>query len=1808
MKRIIFLATLFICSLWAKELLAEKTIKVKHSDHRQTQQELFSVKAKTVSAETYVFSSSLNFANASHNIVNADRNISDVGNDILNVTYSISNVSGDILNATHDRNNASGDIGILSNYTLNSSGNIKNLANKIFNNNGDTKNHVISTFNDNGDTENLANGTFNNNGNTENLANGTFNDNGDTKNLANGTFNNNGDTKNLDNGTFSDINDPENFKSATFSDSINISSAVITPNLTARNPADRSARPKNNQPDRPLELEGITLERVAPTPVETGVKLSQSNDAVIPSIDPSVPVSGLESSQNDQDALVSDTPVIKSVPTHLEGITLQRVPVRIAQTETVSLTPPKILAPIPNSVLDIPSTTVVVQFPMGTKVEVRVNGKKVPDNQVGTIVEDSTAKTITQTWVGVTLDRGESVIEVYRVGETTPIATSKVITRGGISGIQLQTVETRIPADGKTTATIQGQLLDDRGNRSNQTAVITLSASQGEFVGKDAKPDLEGWQVEAIDGKFTAVLRSSLNSGNVRIRAASVNDNKLIEGFTELLFETNLRSSIVTGVIDLRYGARGTDFYSSFRDFLPADRNNDAQLRLYGAVFGTGQIGEWLFTGAYNSQRTLNETCAGQPSVFGSSDDCDSNYYTYGDNSTSTRTTPSYNNLFLRLERTSPVPNAGIEYFMWGDFRTEEFANPAQQFTALNRSLSGFKLNYNIGDLQVTGFYNVLGSGFQRDSIAPDGTSGFYFLSRRELVNGSETIAIETVELQNPTNITARQVLQRGTDYDIDYDRGSLLFRNGISQTTIGSDGTLLRRQIIATYEYRSGEDTNSYAGQARYMFNRVQGLESWIGVTYFRENQGTRNFTIYGANAQVYFSRDIKLQAEYGRSESLSPEFGFVAGSAYRLELDAKISETIRASAFYRSADSGFTNNATLSFTAGQTRYGAKVDATLSNQTSIRAAVEREENRGIAPTPTNSLDALLNPNTFINPGTRQDNDLTTFTLGIDQKLGSALLSLDYIYRDRVDRVGTLNSSSSQLRSRLTTPLADNLRLVLQNEMTLGGTSDTVYNDRTTLGLTWEIAKGLNFTLGQQWYHSGQLAGQAITTAEIAGEYKLGEDTTLTGRFSVLSGGQDTVTQGGVGFRQRWVITEGLRLNLAYERVFGTPLRLGTGVQFSQPFAVGQTASSLALLDGDNYSIGIDYAPNPDFKADLKFEQRNSSTGTNTVLSASAVGKISPDLWILGRYQQANIANQGLGGIGNTVNFRLGLAYRPVDNDTFNALLRYEYRRNPSTIPETVLFGTGTGYEDHTFAIEAIYAPNYQWEFYGKFALRNSSTTFANDLVGTGAVSLAQLRATYRLSNQFDITGEARFINQPTAGFSETGFVAELGYWMSPSLRLAVGYSSGAVNSDRDFSGSRSAGGLFLGVTLRVDQLFDNFGVQRPLPAPPAPPVTASSPVPTTQANQRISWTVSQKISDEGKELSNADRLVLDNLSVVLKSSNAIVLDIQSPIAITDIQNKDNALTQRLTAIRNYLTQRGINSSQIVFRSLGANADNKISFIVSGDTNSFRNIVSSLQAQPNSPASQFFNTLLSQVPPAPAPIIAQAVRPDSPDPRRISQTIQITPDGKIADRSQAILNQLISTAISQPNTDIELTGDLNRNLAIRRYLIEKGINSDRILFSENANTPANAVILSLSATAENVATTPPPANLVPPSVSTQPEPIYQSLNQWQTAPLGLRLQDNFDPIALLPIELLNPENITILPNPQLLSLLIPDDIPAIIANGIDNVPVDLRLTTALNFLLNNFSDPLTALKESIGIGGQIRGEIVDSKDLTSGGI
>ncbi|MEL6459146.1 MAG: hypothetical protein AAFQ91_12940 [Cyanobacteria bacterium J06621_15] len=1076
-----------------------------------------------------------------------------------------------------------------------------------------------------------------------------------------------------------------------------------------------------------------------------------------------------------------------------------------------------ILSPTPQAVVDIAATPIIVQFPVGNEVELRVNGELSDRSLIGRTETDPETDLVTQTWYGVSLQNGENVISAQVLGSKEPPVTVTIMVRGGAHEMKIDTVESRIPADGKSTATLKGTLIDENGNISNRDAIVTLASTAGKFLEPDFKPGQPGFQVEAKSGQFTVTLKSDLEAKTVRIKAKT---GKL-EAYTQLQFQTALRPSLMTGVIDFRLGARGTDFYSRFKDFLPEDEDNDTEVKFRSAVFATGAIGEWLVTGAYDSSRSLNEDCNCDNRLFGSYQFSENNYPVYGDSSSVNQTTPSIDSVYLRFERSSRTPGASPDYAMWGDYNTEEFSRSSQQFTSVTRQLHGFKANYNIGNLQATAFYGNNIEGFQRDTIAPDGTSGLYFLSRRLTVPGSESVFIELEELNRPGTVLQRERLNRGADYEIDYDRGTVFFREPVLRTDVNEFGDVLVRRIVVTYQYEgeeAGDDTDIYAGRLQYNLSRGESKDSWLAATYLIENQGARDFELYGADAQISFGKLGKLVAEYARSRNDSSEMGMVEGDAVRAEAEAELIKGLRTRAYYRFADTGFANNATISFVPGQTRYGVQANGRITKSTNLRFQYDHEENFGVAPQLLDTFEELFSPRSTATPGNPVDNSLTTISAGVIQKIGKANLSLDWIKREREDRITpeTFNTDSSQLRSRLNVPIANKLSFVAQNEITLSDNTDAVYPDRTVFGINWEAIKGINLSLTQQFFTQGQFDGNSITSLNVNGEHKFGTDTTVTGRFSVLGGSNGPTTQGALGLKQGLTVAPGLRLNLAYERVFGNFFgNNATGQQFRQPFAVGQSAAALGFNSGDSYSVGLEYTDNPDFKASALFERRNSTNGNNTVISAGATGKISSSLTALARYQQSGSSNQSLAALGDTANLRMGLAYRNPKNDKFNALLRYEYRKNPSTIPDTILFGTGTGAEDHTFALETIYAPNWQWEFYGKYALRNSTTYLANDFSSSNTTNLGQLRATYRLGYSWDLVGEARLITQ--SDYTETGFVVEAGYYLTPNLRVAAGYALGDID-DRDFDGSRSASGPYLGVTMKLNQLFSGFGLQKRVP------------------------------------------------------------------------------------------------------------------------------------------------------------------------------------------------------------------------------------------------------------------------------------------------------------------------------------------------------------------------------------------------------
>ena len=1138
---------------------------------------------------------------------------------------------------------------------------------------------------------------------------------------------------------------------------------------------------------------------------------------------------------------------------------LKSVDVKQSQAPAIAQPPSpiQILSPT-NLVSGAKFTDLVVQYPTGTKVQITVNQQPLDPATPTQTQENPATNQVTQIWYRVPLISGENIVIAQTAG-SAPVSITITVKETSAKIEFLPTQQSRIPADGRSVLPVEGRILDEAGQPISQNAVVTLTAGSGKFVGADYDKDRAGFQVLARDGVFRARLQSGLEAQTVRIRAAvdrhelvtrseakkpvvpfpDLNkppyllapnpQDKTLEAYTQAEFITNLRPFILSGAVNLRLGQGGLDYFGSFEDYLrPSLLNDGYRVDFSTAAFAQGRIGEWLFTGAFNNQRALNKDCSGATRLFRDPQFCDQVYPVYGDSSTVDYLTPSIDSVYFKLERTSPTIGAGSDFAMWGDYTTSEFARASQFYTATTRQLHGFKLNYNLGDLQLTGMYANNVSGFQRDAIAPNGTSGYYYLSRRLLTRGSENIFLETEEFNRPGTVVERKPLYRGTDYDIDYDRGAIIFRRVVNALEFDPFGRTLVRRIIATYQFEDLKDGGKlYAGRAQYNFSRELGKEIWAGVTYLQENQGDQRFQLYGGDALISLGKDAQLTGEVARSDFDSIFRGDIGGYAYRFELLGTLTPGVVGKAFYRSVESGFVNNASASFTPGQTRYGAEIAAKVTPTTQATVQFDREVNFGIAPA-VRGLTAvtragfgdLFNPTTEPIPGSRVDNSQSTFRAGVLQKLGPIELGLDFVRRSRQDRIfpQLLEADTNQFVSRLNYPILKTLTFRVQDERNLGSSPDPLYPNRTTVGLDWAADKDVTVRLAQQFIGStAQLRDNSFTSLDILSDKRLSDDTTFTNRYSIINGINGWSSQAAMGMSHRILIAPGLRASLGLERIaLDVVPYAAAGQQFLQPIAAGQSASSLGLSAYTSYNVGLDYTDNPNFKANGRFEYRDGEGSNDTmVISAGAAGKLSPAFTMLGRYQQGNFANQLLtdSGLSDTVNLKLGMAYRNPSDDKFNALLRYEYRQNPALTPDTILFGAGTGSNVHLVALETIYAPNWRWELYGKFALRSTKSFLARDLLGTNSITLGQFRAAYRLGYRVDVAGEVRWISQSVIGFDEVGLAIEAGYYLNPNLRVALGYNFGQAN-DRDLS--RNKDGVYVTLSLKLDQLLSGFGVTLP--------------------------------------------------------------------------------------------------------------------------------------------------------------------------------------------------------------------------------------------------------------------------------------------------------------------------------------------------------------------------------------------------------
>ncbi len=994
-----------------------------------------------------------------------------------------------------------------------------------------------------------------------------------------------------------------------------------------------------------------------------------------------------------------------------------------------------------NYLFDVPTSAITFTIDSSNTALVMVNDTLVDSKRLGkTQVDKKTDKT-TFTYYGVDLKEGKNTITAIisdSSGTVKNRLSREVYVKGIANKITIERI--RIPADGKTAGTLIIDVKDKWGNPVVDGTFVTIKIEQGQIKSEDANPKMPGTQIVTVDGKAKLIIVSSNNVETYKVEALAGD----VTGLNYIDFTTPLREPVFIAL------AKNRSSYS-FVNGTTFD-NDPRAMQGFNNVFGLsgftqGSIfDDYLLTAAFNTQRKLNALEDDQNILLRDRAE-DRTYPIYGDSSQLNQIATSNSNVYFKLEKDKSS-------FLWGDYSTGANSTDSQMpmMSNYNRVLTGAKLNVNIPAITNVEFFGAMANQvFDRDEIRGAGVSGPYYTTKFPLVNGAERIMIETRDRQRPNQIVATKTLNRLSDYNIDYTNGTITF----SQPVPTFDQNLNPNYIIVTYEYyptftnspstptnnlvntpinNSNKSIGDFLDQN--LNNAVVGarikqplnvLGAYVGGSYIREMSLKTPYQLFGASIGNKIDDKMDFIAEYANSF-----FENKYGNSYRLSLNTKPFEKFGLSGEYQLVDQNFINRSGSSFTQGSERYMLRGNYKPFDSTDLNIEYNR-----------NNIFASKQLLQTVNANVRQNIFSHNITLGGEARnfpnpknnneyLTAGILNIGYI-----------------------SPTFYNISLNASREQNILGAVDQLKPTVTTVGADYAITDNIKVFAKQNFFEREQLI---MATA-------IGVDTGFTRESNFLNsvnvgaqyqidGALDGRTgQSRIGLNNRITVLPELALGLGYQRVTGTSLNI----------------PNLNISDDHNaWSLSADYTPNYlGLRASAKYDMRDGTRGSQ-LYSLNAAGAVGDDFSILGRFNHNSSAELAR---RSTTEGTLGLAYRPLSHDYFNALLKYQIRQSNLGINQI------SDVFSNLVSFEGFIQPSYMWEIYTKLALKNAiDKTTGFDPVSSN-ITLGIARLTHKFLYNFDAVLEYRNLAQIETSTMDNQVSAEIGYFPMKDLRIGLGYN-----------------------------------------------------------------------------------------------------------------------------------------------------------------------------------------------------------------------------------------------------------------------------------------------------------------------------------------------------------------------------------------------------------------------------------------------
>ena len=510
-----------------------------------------------------------------------------------------------------------------------------------------------------------------------------------------------------------------------------------------------------------------------------------------------------------------------------------------------------------------------------------VNGKAVPQSQIGERIENKREKAQLVAWYGVSLEAGENTLKVVA---KDPFGNERTLVKGVFKRpasavkMTITPVSEELPADGgRSYLPVKIKLVDDNGYPARGVHFITLETSDGNWVERDIQDQTSGRQIRVVNGERTVHLRSSEFTGEIKIRASDGDlkaDNKVIQ-------VAALRPLLAVGIIEINAHKSAFDVINA----APASQSAESEVNGRGAIFMKGRIrGDAHLTLSYDSDknskgerfRDINPN-AGYP--------------VFGDDSQRGYEAQSRSKVYAKIEK-------GRNSVMWGDFLTDSKSNH-ENVGKVQRSLTGANAVLDNGKTRV----QIYGAEIQDNHITEEirglGIALNYHTDKKDIIRNSEVVEVVTYSRDNPGITLSSRSLTRFGDYTLDNISGELSFSDAIPAQDDQQNPVYIR------ISYDVEEDGKDYlVGGVRLNHQLTDELN--VGMSHAQDEHETEGKSVTGVSAE-YKTDDMTITGSIATIKHKDGEKE--DGSALRLSANKKWNNSAESRFSYGRADEGFDN-----------------------------------------------------------------------------------------------------------------------------------------------------------------------------------------------------------------------------------------------------------------------------------------------------------------------------------------------------------------------------------------------------------------------------------------------------------------------------------------------------------------------------------------------------------------------------------------------------------------------------------------------------------------------------------------------------------------------------------------------------------------------------------------------------------------------------------------------------------------------------------------------------------------------------------